>query len=185
VTTVEDTGLKSGTSVTVTDTVRNLPSKKGVLICYQPVEPSPPPATLLPKCHGKHFVAACVKSLTEVKSVTEDTGSVVATLMLPAGDPRFHIGGVTPVVTSVRPTAPKAGKKLTIKGANLSEVTAVTVGGVSAKILSRALTSVKVDAPAGAHGVVVVTSLAGQARSAVVVSVSALTTHAGPARRHG
>ncbi len=175
VTTVEDTGLQS---VTVTDTVGNLPSNKGVLICYQPVEPSPPLPRFLTKCHGKSSTAACFKS------VTEEAGSVVVKLVLPAGDPRFHIGGVAPAVTSVSPTAPKAGKKLTIKGANLSEVTAVTVGGVNATILKRAPTSVKVDAPAGAHGVVVVTSVAGRAQSTAVVAVAGVTTHGGLARRH-
>ena len=178
VTTLEDSGL-SGTSVTVTDTVRDLPSKKGVVICYQPVVPSPPAPTFLAKCHGKRFTGACYKS------VVEDAGSVVATLVLPTGDPRFHIGGVAPVVTSVSPATPKPGKKVTIKGANLSEVTGVTIGGVTATILARTPASVKVLAPAGAHGVVIVTSVAGRASSAAVVSVSAATAHGGPLRRHG
>jgi hypothetical protein len=176
VATLQDTGLKIGTSVSVTDTVKGLPSKKGVFICYQPVEASPLAPRFLGKCHGKHFVVACYKSVSEL------SGSVVAKLLLPAGDPRFHIGGETPLVTSVSPTSPKAGKKLTIKGLNLSEVTGVTIGGVAARILKTAPTSVKVVAPAGAHGAVSVTSLAGRASSAAVVSVTSATTRGGPAR---
>jgi hypothetical protein len=88
------------------------------------------------------------------------------------------------VVTSVSPTSPKPGKKLTIKGFNLSEVTGVTIGGVAARILKTAPTSVKAVAPAGAHGAVSVTSLAGRASSATVVSVTSATTRGSPAHSH-
>jgi hypothetical protein len=118
------------------------------------------------------------------KSVTEASGSVLAKLVLPAGDPRFHVGGETPRVTSVSPTSVKAGKKLTIKGVNLSEVTGVTIGGITARILKAAPTSVKVVAPAGAHGTVVVSSLAGQAVSATGVTVVSAPNHGGPARHN-
>ena len=160
-----DTGLQSGTAVNIVDTVAGLPSKKGVEICYQPEGNSPPPPVLLGKCHGKTFTGACTKS------VKEKAGDVVATLEVPAGDPRFHIGGDTPEVTSFSPAAPKAGKKLTIKGLNLSEVTKVTIGGVNAPVIKTAPTSVKVTAPAQAHGAIVVTSLAGVTASAVHVTV--------------
>ena len=166
VTTLTDTGLEPGSLVVVSDTVLNLPSKKGVLICYQPVGPSPPAPTFLAKCQGKKSSIACIKS------VKEESGSVVAQLLVPAGDPRFHVGSLAPVVTSVSPTSPKPGKKFTVKGLNLSEVTAVTVGGVTARIIKTAPTKVSAIAPAGAQGVVHVTSLAGGATSAVVVSVS-------------
>jgi hypothetical protein len=166
VVTLTDAGLESGTSVSVTDTVTGLPSKKGVLICYQPVGISAPPPVLLGKCHGKKFTGACTKS------ITEDAGKVVAQLLVPAGDPRFHIGGGTPVVSSFSPASPKAGKKLTIKGSNLSEVTGVTIGGVGARIVKTAPTKVSVIAPAQAHGVIVVTSLAGVTASVAVVAVA-------------
>jgi hypothetical protein len=87
------------------------------------------------------------------------------------------------MVTSVSPTSVKAGKKLTVKGENLSEVTLVTIGGVPATILKAAPTSVKVVAPNGAHGAVLVSSLAGRASSATVVSVTSATTRGGPAHR--
>jgi hypothetical protein len=166
VATLNDSGLENGTNVSVTDTVAGLPSKKGVLVCYQPSGPSPPAPVFLKKCHGHKPAVPCYKSITEVG------GSVVVNLLLPAGDPRFHIGGAAPIVTSVKPTTPKAGKKVTIKGENLSEVTRVTIGGVTARILKASPSSIHVIAPAGAHGGVLVSSLAGVAQSAVVVAVS-------------
>jgi len=155
VATLTDSGL-AGTSVTLTDTVKGLPSKKGVVICYQSVGDSDQTPVFLAKCHGSHFVPPCYKSISEV------AGSVVAKLELPLGDPRFHIGGETPSVTSYSPRSAKAGKKLTIKGTNLSEITGVTIGGVPAHINATAPTKVSVTVPAGAKGgVVAVSSLAG------------------------
>ncbi len=166
VATLTDTGLKSGTAVLVTDTVKGLPSQKGVVICYQPVGPNSPAPVFLKKCHGKKAVA-CYKSFTEVG------GNVVAKLQVPAGDPRFHVGAEVPVVTGVSPTAAAPGKKLTIKGVNLSEITHVTIGGVSARITKTAPTKVTVTVPTGAKsGVVRVTSLAGAASSAIAFRVT-------------
>jgi hypothetical protein len=51
------------------------------------------------------------------------------------------------MVTSVSPTSPRPGEKLTIKGVSLSEVIGVTIGGVSAQITKTAPTSVKIIAP--------------------------------------
>ncbi len=179
VATLTDTGLQAGSSVLVTDTVKGLPSKKGVVICYQPVQASPPPPVFLAKCHGAHFVAPCYKSVAEV------SGSVVAQLELPAGDPRFHIGGETPSVTSYSPASPKPGKTLTIKGQNLSEVTGVTIGGLTARIAKTAPTSVKVIVPTGAQGgVVVVSSSAGAARGpSVTVAGTRIPLHSSNLKR--
>jgi len=166
VTTLTDVGLKTGTSVTVIDTVSGLPSKKGVVICYQPGGSSPPAPVFLTKCHGSGPVP-CYKSIKEVN------GSVVATLLLPAGDPRFHIGGETPQITGVSPSVAAPGKKLTIKGVNLSEVTGVSVGGVPARIKKVAPTKVLAFVPAGTPGgVVTVISLAGVSASAAVLHVT-------------
>jgi predicted outer membrane repeat protein len=176
VATLTDTGLKAGTDVVVTDTVKSLPSKKGVVICYEPVQALPPPAALLPKCHGKTFTHACYQSVNEV------AGSVVATLELPAGDPRFHIGGETPSIASYSPAAAKPGKKLTIKGGNLSEITGVTIGGVAATIIKTAPASVSVTVPASSKGGVVrVTSLAGSVVGpAIGVLGARLPLHSSP-----
>jgi len=166
VVTLTDTGLQAGTGVLVTDTVKGLPSKKGVVICYQPVEASPPPPVFLAKCHGSHFVGACYKS------VAETAGSVVAKLELPAGDPRYHVGGETPDVTSISPASPRPGKKLTIKGENLSEVTGVTIGGIPATITKAAPTHVSVIVPQGTTGGVVVVSSSAGVVSGPSVTVS-------------
>ena len=167
VATLTDTGLKAGTPVVVTDTVHNLPSNKGIVVCYQPLEAIAPPPVFLAKCHGSRFVGACFKSLKE------KAGSVVATLELPAGDPRFHVGGETPQVTSIKPTTAAPGKPLTIKGVNLSEVTGVTIGGVAARITKVAPTSVKVTVPATAQsGTIRVTSAAGVSTSVARFTVS-------------
>jgi len=166
VTTLTDVGLQTGTSVTVIDKVSGLPSKKGVVICYQPIGSSPTPAELLVKCHGSG-PAPCYKSVKEVDD------SVLVKLVLPAGDPRFHIGGETPGVTGFSPTSAVAGKKLTIKGTNLSEVTKVTIGGLSAPIKKAALSKVTVTVPAGSHGgVVSVISSAGVSTSTAVLTVT-------------
>ena len=173
VATLTDTGLQAGSDVLVTDTVKGLPSKKGVVICYQPVGASPPPPVVLGQVPRVALLGACYKSLSEVG------GSVVAKLELPAGDPRFHIGGETPSVTSYSPSPARPGKTLTIKGVNLSEVTGVTIGGVPARITKTAPTSVKVTVPAGAQGgVVVVSSSAGAARGpSVAVAGTRIPLH--------
>ncbi len=69
-----------------------------------------------------------------MKSVKEAAGNVVAKLVLPTGDPRFRVGGEAPLVTSFSPTSAAPGKKVTGTGANLSQVTKVTIGGISARI---------------------------------------------------
>ncbi len=180
VSTLTDSHLPTGSDLTVIDTVAHLPSIKGVAICYQPITVPPTPPAFLAKCHGKHFVAPCYESLTEMG------GSVVATLEVPAGDPRFHIGSDTPSVTSVSPASAKPGKPLTIKGENLSEVTDVTIGGVPARITKTAPTSVKVTVPAGAQGgVVVVSSLAGVARGpSVTVAATRSLRHSPSLKQH-
>jgi len=167
VTTVEDHGLVAGSSVQVTDTITGLPSKKGVLVCYQPVEASPPAPVFLGKCHGKHAAPPCVAS------VAEAGGRLTVHLLVPAGDPRYHVGGAAPMVTGTSPARAVPGKKLTIKGANLSEVTGVTIGGVPARITKTAPTKVSVIVPAGAKGGrLVVTSLAGSAAAPGTVVVA-------------
>ncbi len=168
----------SGTDVLVTDTVMNLPSKKGVVICFQSLGDSPPLPSFLAKCSGA-FVHACYKSLAE------QDGSVVAKLELPVGDPRFHIGGETPSMTSYSPSPAKPGKTLTIKGENLSEVTRVTIGGVAVPITKTAPTSVKVIVPVGAQGGVVVVSSSAGAVAGRSVTVSAPRTPLGSLHRKG
>ena len=159
VATLSDSGLVSGSDLVVRATVKHLPSARGVKVCYQPVTGSPPPPTFLKKC--SHSVPApCYISLKE------NRGSVIAKLKVPAGDPRFHIGGELPVVTKFSPASAAPGTKLTVTGVSLSEVTSVTIGQVAAKIDTRAATKLTVTVPTGAHsGAVVVVSQAGSATS--------------------
>ena len=166
VATLFDNGLKTGSTVTITDTVNGLPSAKGVVVCYQPSGTPAPLPVFLKKCHGKKPVA-CYKSVIEVGGVNAaDGGDVVVTLQVPAGDPRFHVGAEAPEVTALSPTSAAPGKKLTIKGLNLSEVTTATVDGVRATITKTAKTKVTVTVPPGAKsGPVRVTSLAGASNS--------------------
>ena len=167
VVTLTDTGLESGTSVLVTDTVAGLPNRKGVLVCYQPSGASPPPPALLEKCHGKKSTGACIKS------IVEQSGSAVVELLVPAGDPEYHVGGGTPSISSFSPVSPKPGKKLTIKGANLSEVTGVTIGTTAVTIVKTAPTKVIVTVPSGLKGgIIEVSSVAGEAVSSSAVTVS-------------
>ena len=164
VATLTDSGY--GSIITVTDKVADLPSKKGVLVCYQPVGAGAPAPELLGKCHGKN-AAPCYKS------IKEQGGDALVTLHLPPGDPRFHIGGAVPVVTSFKPSPAVPGKKLKISGANLSEVTGVTIGQVRASIEKLSPTHVTVFVPSNARsGVVVVTSGAGAVSSGRALSVS-------------
>ena len=155
-----------GSTVTVTDKVTGLPNKDGVLVCYRPVATSPPAPVLLGACHGKG-PAPCAKSFKE------SDGSVIATLILPAGDPRFHVGGAVPQITGMSPAIAKPGKKLTIIGLNLSEVTGVTIGGIAVRIVKTAPTKVSVVLPTDAKsGVVAVSSLAGASVSTAVLQVT-------------
>ena len=160
-------------SITITDTVKNLPNKKGVDICCQQVKVSPPAPTFLKKCHGHRFVGGCYKTFTEV------AGSIVAQLELPAGGARFLVGGQTPGVTSSAPPR-RPRRRLTIKGVNLSEVTGVTIGGVSARIAEdRAYQSEGRRAHEGAlSGDVQVSSSAGMSTSATVFTVRRRTASA-------
>jgi YVTN family beta-propeller protein len=165
--TLTDTGLASGSKVSVTDTVKSLPSVTGIHICYQPVGPTPPNPIFLSKCPAGHPPSPCFKSLTEVK------GSVKAVLSVPAGDPRVHVGVAPPSITSFTPTSGAPGKAVVITGRNLSEVTTVSFGGTSAKILSRSVTTLKVAVPTGAKsGAIEVSSLAGVAFSTTSFKVT-------------
>ena len=177
VATLTDSHL-SGTDVLVTDTVMNLPSKKGVVICFQSLGNSPPLPSFLAKCSGT-FVSMPATSLWPSR-----TGAWWPSWSC-RRRPRFHIGGETPSMTSYSPSPAKPGKTLTIKGENLSEVTRVTIGGVAVPITKTAPTSVKVIVPVGAQGGVVVVSSSAGAVAGRSVTVSAPRTPLGSLHRKG
>ena len=167
VATLTDSGLESGSTISVTDTVKGLPSVTGVQVCYQPVGGSPPPPKTLPHCKHNGPKEPCLQSETESK------GSVVAKVLLLPGDPRFHVGPEPSVVTSFSPASAAPGKKVTIKGTNLANVTGVTIGQKAAKIDTRAATKLTVTVPTGAQsGAIVVTSQAGVATSKTAFKVT-------------
>jgi IPT/TIG domain len=166
VATLSSTHFAVGATVTATETVANEPTKKGVKVCYA-ASSIATSGSFLSKCHGISPVAPCTKSLVE------DDGSVVVTLLVPATDPRFWSGNGTLDLTSFSPTHGAPGKKITVKGKDLSQVTAVVIGGAQAKILSESSTKVSVDVPQGAvTGDITVTADSGDAVSTVPFTVS-------------
>jgi hypothetical protein len=166
VTTLSSTNFAVGATVTATETVGNEPTKKGVKVCYA-ASSMASSGSFLSKCHGMRPVAPCKESLVE------SDGSVVVTLLVPATDPRFWSGDGTLDLTSFSPTHGAPGKKITIKGTDLTQVSAVVIGGAQARILSRSSTKVSVDVPQGAvTGDITVTADSGDAVSTVAFRVT-------------
>jgi hypothetical protein len=129
-TTLEETDYTSSTPLTVSDTVVGDSTVKGFKVCYQSFvgtfrdsRGAQTVVGFLHKCKGTTYPAPCIES------ATESGGSVVTDLLVPPGDPRFHAGGTTPLVTSVTPGSGAPEAKVTIKGAFLKGAT-VRVGSV-------------------------------------------------------
>ncbi|HXQ43355.1 MAG TPA: choice-of-anchor Q domain-containing protein [Acidimicrobiales bacterium] len=136
-------GFASGEALTVTDTVAGEPSKKGVKVCFEG-SGSTTTAFLHP-CHMPTPTPPCLQSLVE------SSGSVVATFLSPANDPRFWTGGPSVVLKTFSPTEGPSGTTVTIKGKDLTGVTAVVIGGVTAPIQHPASsTKLVVTVPSGA-----------------------------------
>jgi hypothetical protein len=167
VSTLSSTNFAPGATVTATETVANEPSTKGVKVCYA-ASSMATSGSFLGRCHGAHPVAPCTQSLVE----SDD--SILATLLVPATDPRFWTGtGNGLGLRSFSPTHGPPGKKITIKGTDMTQVSAVVIGGAQAKIVSRSATKVAVDVPQGAvTGDITVTSDAGDAVSAIPFTVT-------------
>lgn len=166
VSTLAPTGFNTGATLTVTETVGHEPSTKGVKVCYGATTTATSGSFLRP-CAKHRPVAPCIGSLKE------QTGSVVATLDVPASDPRFWTGSGPAGLTSFSPTHGAPGKKLTIKGKNLTQITAVVVGGAQARILSQSSSKVEVAVPQGAStGLITVTADSGAVTSAVPFTVT-------------
>jgi hypothetical protein len=130
-TTLEESDFTSSTPLTVTDTVVGDPTVARFKVCYQSFvgtfKDSRGAQTVvgfLHKCKGTTYPAPCIES------AKESGGSVVTDLLVPPGDPRFHAGGTTPLVTSVTPGAAAPRAKVTIKGAFLKGAK-VRVGSVA------------------------------------------------------
>jgi hypothetical protein len=166
VTTVSSTGFEPGATVTATVTVGQEPSKKGVKVCYG-ASSEATTGTFLRHCASHGPRPPCIESLVD------HDGTVVATLLVPAVDPRFWAGTGADNLTSFSPTQGAPGRKVTIKGKELTQVTAVVIGGAQARILSRSASKVVVAVPQGAvTGDISVTSNAGVVVSAVPFTVT-------------
>lgn len=154
------TDFAAHATVTVTETIGDLPSTKGVKVCFAPLSAST--GTFLSKCHT-HVVAPCISSLKEQYG----HAGVVTTFVVPANDPRFWTGDASFSLTSFSPTHGAPGSTVTIKGKDLSGSLGVAIGGATAAVSSTSTKSkLKVTVPQGAHsGFISVTAASGQAVS--------------------
>ena len=149
VTSYDSTYTPTG-NVTVTDVIAGVHSVRGVQICFE--GPTPPPA----------YLKKCTTSPAPCETLTAVAGGVEATILVPAGDPRFRIDGVENLTENPTSVSSKGviGKTITIKGSELlglqgSSVPAVaftSVGGstLPAKNASYSATKIVVDVPSGA-----------------------------------
>jgi hypothetical protein len=176
--TLSTTGFSPDATVTVSETIGNEPSIKGVEVCYAPgtgttggTFSKPAQATegtFLKPCKANKPHVPCLVSL-----VSNFKGGVVATFDVPSGDPRFWAGGAPVDLSSFSPTSGKAGATVTLKGKNLTSVVSVVMGGTKATIVSVTSSKVVVTVPAGAvTGPISVTSPSGTAISVVSFSVT-------------
>ncbi len=99
---------------------------------------------LLAKC-AKPAVAPCIK-----KQVVNGR-TVVTTVIVPVNElVTLTAGPQKETVTKLAPTSGAPGSTLTIKGAGLTQVNEVTIGGVQASIVSEKATKIVVTVPPGA-----------------------------------
>ncbi len=167
VSTLSATDFPTGAALTVTETVGNEPSTAGVKVCY--AVGSNTTGTFLPHCKPSMH-APCLQSLME------STGSVIATFLSPASDPRFWTGLAASDLKSFAPAKAVPGAMIAIKGKNLSGVLGVVIGGLNATISNRStatklLVTVPLQAVAG-PGVITVTAASGEAVSTRKFTVS-------------
>ncbi len=153
-------------TVTVTETIGDIPSTKGVKVCYAPLSAST--GTFLSKCHT-HVVAPCRKSLKELYG----HAGAVATFVVNANDPRFWTGISSLKVTGFTPTHGAPGSMVTIKGTNLAGAVGVSIGGASAHIAKATTKELKVTVPSSAQtGVFTVTAASGSVTSPTAFTVT-------------
>ncbi len=99
---------------------------------------------LLTKC-AKPAVAPCVKK------VAVSGRDVVTTVIVPVNESvTLTVGPQEETFKKVSPDSGAAGSNVTIKGTNLTEVNAVTIGGVEASIVSETAKKLVVTVPPGA-----------------------------------
>lgn len=119
---LSESDFTSAAGLSVTVEQGHQATAKGVKICYQPDTTPPSTAALLKKCSSK-VSAPCYSSITEA------SGSVVAKFTVPAGDPRFWVGGGAVELKKFSPTSGPPGTTVKITGKSLGAVDGVTFGG--------------------------------------------------------
>jgi streptogramin lyase len=158
ITTLSTTDFDPGSNINVADTVDGIRSTSGVHVCY--AAGSAKSGSFLAACNASDSNAPCLTSLTE----SDD--SVTADFLAPAGDPRFWVGSGTATLNSFTPTKGDAQTEVTVKGTNLINVQAVTIGGAPARIdsasKSKLVLTVSVQAVPGT-GVITANSASGEA----------------------
>jgi hypothetical protein len=135
VSTLSTTDFSPSAVLTVSETLGGVPSTAGVRVCY--AAGSNTTGRFLHRCHVA-MKAPCVVSLS-----SQPDGSVVATFLVPANDPRFWTGAGASDLKSFTPTQGPPGTTVTIKGKNLTQVQAVVIGGAMATIDTAQSTSSK------------------------------------------
>ncbi len=78
------------------------------------------------------------------------SGTVALTVTGPSGTSQAAVFAYGPAITGVSPTSGAPGKKVTIKGTDLSGATVTFAPGVSAVVVSSSATKISVDVPSGA-----------------------------------
>jgi hypothetical protein len=160
VSTLSTTDFPANAALTVTEVVGNEPTTTGVKVCFG-AGANPTHGSFLHNCTAA-MRAPCLESLTE------SSGSVTATFLSPATDPRFWTGEAAVDLKSFSPTKGAPNSTVTIKGKNLSGVTTVVIGGSDADIQRNGSTATKlqVTVPSNARtGLITVTSASGEAVS--------------------
>jgi hypothetical protein len=168
VSTLTATGFASTATVKVTETIAEPTSTKGVKVCFEPTGAAK--AGFLPKCKTRSTkVKACLQSVAPGSGGT----GIVVTMVLPANDPRFWAGGAPVDLKSFSPTKGPPGQNVTIKGKNLTDVTAVVMGGGRATIDTISSSKLIVTVPTSAQsGTLSVTAPSGTATSLVPFTVT-------------
>jgi hypothetical protein len=164
ISTLSTTGFAADEAVTVTDTVSGVPSKKGVKVCFE-----------VNGSMTSSFLGACAPTPVPpcLQSLTESAGSVVATFLSPADDPRFWTGGATVALKKFSPTKASPGTVVTVKGKNLDQVASAVIGGVQAEIRPVSNSKLDVTVPATAvTGSLTLVSASGDVVSKVPIVVT-------------
>ncbi len=169
VSTLSTTDFAAGQVLTVTETIGSEPSIAGVKVCY---------GASATATSGK-FLKECKPSMKApcVKALVEQSGNVVATLLVPATDPRFWAGDGGLDVTGFSPAKGAPGATVTIKGKNLSQIRSVIIGGAQAAIADQSTSSTKVvvtvpSSAATKAGLITVTGASGEAVSSKLFTVT-------------